>query len=165
MSGPALDPPFPTGSVRIRDSAMPLQIPDVLGLGVAYRSKGGSWTGSFEWDLVRYSQIIESIGRSPAISVDEVLLDDSSKIRLGTEHVFLQWSPLVAIRRGVWRDPDHTIRTVEDDPLEQALLPGGSDSTHFSLGLGIVFKNIQVDLAADFSDLVDTASLSLIYQF
>ena len=144
---------------------MPLDIPDVFGLGVAYRSKGGAWTGSFEWDLVRYSEIVESIGRSPVVNVDEVILDDSMELRLGVEYAFLDLSPLVAIRAGVWRDPDHTIRTVEDDPLERVLLPGGEDEVHFALGAGIAFRKIQIDLAADVSDQVDTVALSFIYQF
>lgn len=165
VSGPALDPPFPIGTVRIEDPAMPLEIPDVLGMGVAYRSPGGSWTGSFEWDLVRYSQIVDSIGRSPVIDVTDVILDDSVELRLGVEYAFLQWSPLVALRGGVWHAPDHSLRTVEDDPLERALLPGGEDEIHFALGVGVAFENFQLDLAVDFSDLVDTAALSLIYQF
>jgi long-subunit fatty acid transport protein len=165
VSGPALDPPFPVGSVRVEDPAMPLDIPDVLGLGVAYRSKDGAWTGAFEWDLVRYSEIVESIGRSPAVGVEEVVLDDAMELRLGVEYAFLQWSPLVAIRAGVWRDPDHTIRTFEDDPLERVLLPGGEDELHVSLGAGVVFKSIQIDLAVDISEQIDTAALSFIYQF
>lgn len=165
VSGPGFFPPFPVGTTRVVDPAMPLELPDVFGMGVAYRSKGGAWTGSFEWDLVRYSDLIESIGRSPVIDVDEVVLDDSIELRLGIEYAFLQRSPLVAIRAGVWRDPDHSIRSIEDDPLEQILLPGGEDQTHLALGAGVVFKDFQLDLALDFADLVDTAALSLIYQF
>lgn len=165
VSGPAFDPPFPVGSVRVVDPAMPLDIPDVFGLGVVYRSKDGSWTGAFEWDLVRYSEILDSIGRSPAVGVDEVALDDAMELRLGIEYAFLQRSPLVAIRGGIWRDPDHSIRSFEDDPLERVLLPGGEDNIHFSLGAGVVFKRIQIDLAIDISDFVDTAALSFIYQF
>jgi hypothetical protein len=36
---------------------------------------------------------------------------------------------------------------------------------HFALGLGIALGDLQIDLAVDFSDLVDTAALSFIYQF
>lgn len=165
VSGPALDPPYPVGTVRVLDPAMPLDIPDVLGLGVAFRSQSGSWTGTFEWDLVRYSEILESIGRSPVVEVDEVVLDDSMELRLGVEYAVLRWSPLVAFRGGVWHDPDHTIRTFEDDPLEETLLPGGDDEIHISLGAGIAFQHLQIDLALDFSDLVNTAALSVIYQF
>ncbi len=34
-----------------------------------------------------------------------------------------------------------------------------------SMGFGVAFDTLQLDLAVDFSDLVDTASLSAIYSF
>lgn len=165
ISGPVLDPPIPVGTVEIQDRSTPIAVPDVYGLGLAYRTKGGSWTASFEWDVVKYSQIIESLGRGSTIDVEDIVLDDANELRLGVEYAFLQWSPLVAIRGGLWHNPDHTIRTVEDDPLETVLLPGGEDEVHFALGAGVAFKNFQLDLAVDLSDLVNTAALSLIYQF
>ena len=165
-SGPFLDPPIPVGSIAGQDSGIPLKIPDVYGVGVAYRSKSGSWTGSLEWDRVLYSEFLDSIGSSTIIGTETVLLDDANELRLGFEYVFLDWSPLVAIRTGAWRNPDHSIRSVEhDDPLELALLPGGQDDVHLAVGLGIAFENFQIDLAFDSSDLVDTAALSFIYQF
>jgi hypothetical protein len=41
----------------------------------------------------------------------------------------------------------------------------GSDEVHYAVGLGLAFWTFQLDLAVDFSDLVDTVSLSAIYQF
>jgi hypothetical protein len=37
--------------------------------------------------------------------------------------------------------------------------------TIYALGLGLAFKNFQLDAAVDLPDTVDTASLSLIYSF
>lgn len=165
LSGPALDPPFPIGTVGASETGIPLKVPNVFGLGLAYRSKNGSWTGSLEWDRVLYSEFLDSIGSGDLISTATVRLDDANELRVGVEYAFLQLNPLVALRGGAWRNPDHTIRSVEDDPLERALLRGGDDDLHLSLGAGVVFKNFQVDLAIDVSDLVDTAALSLIYQF
>jgi len=88
----------------------------------------------------------------------EARLDDADELHLGVEYVFLKISPIVALRAGLWKDPDHQIRSEEDDPLERALLPGGNDEVHFSVGAGVAFKNLQWDL-------VDTASLSLIWAF
>lgn len=165
FSGPALDPPYPEGTIGASGSGIPLKVPNVFGLGLACRSKNGSWTGSFEWDRVLYSEFLESIGSGDLISTATVRLDDANELRAGVEYAFRQLNPLVALRGGAWRNPDHTIRSVEDDPLERALLPGGDDDLHLSLGAGVVFKNFQIDLAIDVSDLVDTAALSLIYQF
>ena len=165
ISGPLLDPPVPVGSIGRSDSSIPLKVPNVYGLGLAYRSKGGSWTTSFEWDRVLYSSIVRSIGGSPLVDTDEITLDDADEFRFGFEYAVLGWKPLVAFRGGIWHDPDHTIQTFENDPLEQALLPGGQDDTHLSLGCGIAFKNLQIDVGVDLSDLVDTGALSLIYRF
>jgi len=33
------------------------------------------------------------------------------------------------------------------------------------LGFGVAFERFQIDVAADFSDLVDTLSVSAIYSF
>ena len=165
FSGPALDPPYPVGTIARAESGIPLKVPDVYGLGLAYRSRNGSWTGSIEWDRVLYSEILDSIGSGDLIDTSTVRLDDANELRAGVEYAFRQLNPLIAVRGGVWRNPDHTIRSFEDDPLERALLPGGDDDVHFALGAGVVFKNFQIDLAFDVSDLVDTAALSLIYQF
>jgi len=164
-SGPALDPPFPEGTVGAADSGIPFKIPNVYGLGLAYRSTNGSWTSSFEWDRVLYSQILESLGTSDLIGAADVRLDDVNELRLGVEYAFRRWTPLMAIRGGVWSNPDHAIRFIKDDPLGRALLPEGEDDLHLAVGFGIAFKSLQMDLAVDLSDSVDTAALSLIYQF
>jgi long-subunit fatty acid transport protein len=164
--GPAFDPSILDDAIGASESGIPLDVPNVYGLGLAYRSKNGSWTASFEWDRVLYSSILESLNESSIIETELIRLDDVSELRFGFEYAFLRRTPLLALRGGVWRNPDHTIRSIETvDPLELALLPGGEDDVHFALGFGVAFKDLQVDFAVDFSDLVDTASLSLIYRF
>ncbi|TNF70667.1 MAG: hypothetical protein EP299_13565 [Acidobacteria bacterium] len=155
-----------TGEDVDLDFASPLGFPNVYGLGVAYRSAGGSTTVSFEWDRVEYSRIIDSI-ESDVIDTDDIALDDGDELHLGFEYAFLSSSPIVALRAGAWLDPDHRIRTsgTEDDPLGRALFQEGEDEIHLALGIGLAFKNFQVDFGLDFSDLVDTVSLSAIYSF
>ena len=160
ISGPTWQPPLDPGTVVLLDTSLNVKVPDVYSLGLAYRSQGGAWTTSLEWDRVQYSQILESLGDSSLITAENVRLDDADELRLGVEYAFLDWSPLVAVRGGVWRNPDHSIRSIENDPLEQVLLPKGEDDVHFSLGTGVAFDSFQLDLAVDLSDLVDTAALS-----
>ena len=52
-----------------------------------------------------------------------------------------------------------------EDALGRAIFRGGDDELHFALGAGVAFDRFQIDAAVDFSDLVDTASLSAIYSF
>lgn len=164
-SGPALDPPIPTGTLGGSVSDVPFGFPEVYGLGLAYRSQNGSWTASIEWDRVQYSTLIESIPDNELISVGYVFIDDGDELRLGGEYAFRQWQPIVALRAGIWRDPEHQVQTTENDPLEQTLLPRGTDELHYSLGLGVAFKNFQTDIAVDLSDQINTAAISLIYAF
>ena len=152
--------------------ATPMQFPDVYGLGIAYRSSNGKVAVGFEWDRVEYSSIFSSFDPvileniDPTLDLEpELVADDGNEIRLGAEYAFLDLKPVLAIRAGVWLDPDHRFRSVSDDPDHRALFQPGEDEVHVAVGVGLAFKSFQVDLAADFSDLVDTASLSVIYSF
>jgi len=162
-----------TSGATILTIATPIQFPDVYGLGIAYRSPDGKLAVGFEWDRVGYSSIFSSFDPVVLETLDpdvetEVHLsaDDGDEFRLGAEYAFLDLNPVLAIRAGVWLDPDHRFRSDHpDDPEHRALFPGGEDEIHFAVGLGLAFKSFQIDLTADFSDLVDTASLSVIYSF
>ena len=174
VAGPGaalLDPPVFDGETFLV-IATPMQFPDVYGLGVAYRSHDGKLTVSFEWDRVEYSSIFDSFDPTVIESLDddldldiELAADDGNELRLGAEYAFLDLKPVVAVRAGVWRDPDHRFRSISSDPEHRALFQSGEDEIHVAVGMGLAFTSFQVDLAADFSDLVDTVSLSLIYSF
>ena len=73
----------------------------------------------------------------------------------------------MAVRVGAWLDPDHRFRAdpARNDPFERALFGGGDDELHLAAGLGLAFWDFQLDLAVDSSELVDTASISAIWQF
>ncbi|TNF74480.1 MAG: hypothetical protein EP299_07140 [Acidobacteria bacterium] len=147
---------------------VPIQYPNVYGLGIAYRSADGRWTGSFEWDYVEYSVIMESLkeveDRDPRFRIPETI-DDGNELHLGGEYAFLETTPVVAVRLGAWLDPDHRIQGEESNEVSRAMFQPGDDELHIAFGVGIAFKSFQIDLAADFSDLVDTIALSAIYSF
>jgi hypothetical protein len=161
-AGPANE--APEGSLGSAAYDVPIGFPDVYGLGLAYRSTSGSVTVGFEWDRVEYSKIIETI-ESDVVETDDVVLEDGDELRLGVEIVVLGSTPLVAMRGGVWLDPDHRIRVEGSDLLGRALFQPGEDAVHYALGLGLAFRSFQIDVGADFSKFVDTASLSVIYSF
>ena len=77
----------------------------------------------------------------------------------------LNLSPIVSLRAGVWLDPDHQISYSGTNYVAEAVLGRGEDHVHVAAGLGLAFERFQLDLAADFSELIDTVSLSLIYGF
>jgi long-chain fatty acid transport protein len=154
----------PEGSDLGSVSGLSISLPDVYGVGVAYRSPSGSVTVGFEWDRVEYSVIMETLG-SEVVDTTDVGLDDADELHLGFEYVFLESTPLIAVRAGLWRDPDHRFRYEGDDPVQRALFHPGEDAVHISVGAGIAFKRLQIDVGADFSDGVDQVALSAIYSF
>ena len=131
--------------------------PWVFGLGGAYTSPRGNLTVSFEWDRVLYSGIFEG-------DPDETI-PDADELRLGGEYAFLGRRPVIALRLGVWFDPDHRIQATQGDDLFRAFNSPGSDEIHYAFGIGAAFDRFQIDLGADFSDLRDTLSLSAIFSF
>lgn len=129
----------------------PVHLPDTAGLGVAFRTSGGRITAAFEWDRVRYSTLLENL---PA---EDLVLDDGDELHFGGEYAFPTVKPVVALRFGLWRDPDHRIR-------ERGQRSRGAE-IHQTLGVGLVFRHLQLDLGADFSDLESTMSVSIVYWF
>lgn len=163
IAGPAND--LPEGSVIESFSGLSLDLPDVFGLGVAYRTAGGDVAVSIEWDRVQHSSILESLADAPFVDASDVVLEDADELHLGIEYVVLKSTPLVALRVGGWYDPDHRVRYLGDDPFARAIFQPGDDTIHYSIGLGLAFRSFQLDLGVDISDLVDTAAISAIYSF
>ncbi|MDJ0751434.1 MAG: outer membrane protein transport protein [Woeseiaceae bacterium] len=158
-AGPASDFGVPPGTTIFEATGIPLEFPDIWGLGFAYRSAHERLTISFQWDRVNYSNIPRSMG------VDDATIDDADELHLGAEYVFLDSTPVFAARLGMWLDPDHQMRSTADEPFVRALQPAGTDEIHFTGGVGVAMDRFQVDVAFDYSDLVSTASLSAIYNF
>jgi len=157
--GQAIDFGIPPGSVFFQGFDHPVDFPDTYGFGFAYRAPSGNLTISFQWDHIEYSSIATSL------ELDDQTIDDINTLHLGAEYVFLESTPVVALRLGTWLEPDHQVRATSDDPFLQALLPPGDDDVHISAGLGIATKRFQIDLAMDYADRVDTLALSAIYNF
>jgi hypothetical protein len=157
-AGEAFDPGVAPGDVLLRVAGV-LEMPTLYGLGVAYRDPGGRLTVSFQWDQVKYSSIVDSL------RLDDRAMDDADELHLGAEYVFIDSTPIVAVRFGVWLEPDHQLRARTDNVFAQALLPRGKDEIHLSAGLGVAVERFQIDVAADFADHVNSLSLSLVYNF
>jgi long-subunit fatty acid transport protein len=155
-AGPTIPPPIPPGTLLAGGPEV-LDLPDVYGLGIAYRFPNERLTLSFEWDRVGYSSVFTADS--------DLSLEDGNELRLGGEYVFLGGTPMVAIRAGIWRDPDHEVSYSGDNYVAQTMLRPGDDSIHYAAGIGVAFKRFQLDLGVDLSDLVDTASLSMIFSF
>ena len=158
-AGPASDFGVPPGTTIFEATGIPLEFPDIWGLGFAYRGSQERLTISFQWDRVNYSNIPRSMG------LDDATIDDADELHLGAEYVFLDSTPVFAVRLGMWLDPDHQMRSTADEPFVRALQPAGHDEVHITAGVGVAMERFQVDVAFDYSDPVKTASLSAIFNF
>jgi long-chain fatty acid transport protein len=166
-----IDPAYTPGATVVA-IATPMEFPDVYGFGIAYRSRDGKLAVGFEWDRVEYSTIFGSFDPVVIETLDsdldlgtELVADDGNEYRLGAEYAFIELEPVLALRAGVWLDPNHRFRSISDDPVHRALFQSGEDEVHVAVGAGVAFGSFQLDLAADFSDPVDTFSLSAIVSF
>jgi long-subunit fatty acid transport protein len=162
-TGPA-EEEAPPGTIDL-DETSPLDLPDVYGLGVAFRSRGGAWTVGCEWSHVRYSSITEGLDVD-VLDPNQIQLADGDEYHFGLEYVFVRSKPVVGLRLGAWRDPAHRVVAGPNaDLFERAIFQAGDDQMHFTGGLGLVFDRFQVDLGADLSEVADLGSLSLVYRF
>lgn len=152
----------PGSPVRLGQTT--LAVPDVFGLGFAWRSLDGAATVSFEWDRVQYSDLFAALDRT-VMDLESFGLGDVDEMHFGFEYAFLRSRPVVAVRGGWWRDPAHQLKYSGVDVFDRAIFNGGEDTEHYALGVGLAFESFQVDLGADFSDFVDTLALSGIYSF
>jgi len=125
------------------DSTYEVQIPAVAALGAAWRTTSGGLVLTAEWEHLRS--------------------DASSRHRVhaGAEWLLLHLDPLVAFRFGLWHDPS----TAGASPPISAWTPRDDDALHGSIGLGLVFRRFQLDIAYDHSDRLSTGSLSAIFYF
>lgn len=154
----------PAGLVEL-DRTTSLDLPDVFGLGLAYRDAEGRWTASFEWSRVGYSSITDSLDTT-VFDAGQIRIDDGNEFRAGVEYVFLEASPVIALRLGAWLDPAHSVGSgSQAGPFERAIFPGGDDEIHIVGGVGLAFDRFQIDLGADLSQNLDSLSLSLVYRF
>jgi long-chain fatty acid transport protein len=152
--------------------------PDVLGVGATWRPLEAV-TLSLDVNKVNYSDltnggvdsnfVLDDSGIRPSLNPLEV--DDGIEVRLGGEYTFTNFKNPFSLRAGVWHDPEHTIRfqgapgNTTDEIANAVLFSVGDDELHYSGGFGWAFEKFQLDAAADFSDLVDTYSVSGVWRF
>ncbi len=197
-------PPPTENPQLLTDELARFHAPNVYGLGVAF-SPTKSSKFSFDYNRVEYSRMVEDIvdiyslrlatnqngeirGVDPGLELYK--MDDANELHLGFEYIFFlgetSRSPL-ALRFGIWIDPDHRIRFEVDcgDPGATAAIVSsknhcyrfqsqfqpGEDEVHYSAGFGIAElsigakRRLQVDFAFDHSERSNTASISAAFRF
>ncbi|MEM7051507.1 MAG: outer membrane protein transport protein [Acidobacteriota bacterium] len=143
------------------------RVPDVAALGVALHATD-QWLITADYDWIRYSSLSDgllNLLRAAIGAENDFVIDDAHQLHLGTEIQLLEPRFPVALRAGLWWDPDHRLRYVGDEALLAARFRAGDDELHLTAGAGIVFGRAQIDLAVDHADPVTTVSLSAVARF
>jgi long-subunit fatty acid transport protein len=148
---------LPSGTVVLSTSLGDISFPDGYGIGLAYRAPTGRITLAFEWDRIEYTDVTDSL------DLDDQVIDDADEVRVGGEYVFLDSTPVIAVRLGAWLDPDHLMRGNGREPIVDAFVQPGEDEVHYSTGLGVAFQTFQLDIGIDLSDQSDTVSISAVF--
>lgn len=165
--GQIVDPP----AVRIYDKVK-FDIPDIWGVGLSWRPTD-ALVVNFDVDRVQYSQLTDGITSIFLVqnAANRLRLEDGTEVHLGAEYTFAGMKHPFSLRGGVWHDPRHSVRFdgVPQD-LDQAALAalfagGRGADNHYSIGGGWAFSKFQLDFAGDWSDGVDTYSVSGVYRF
>lgn len=133
--------------------------PHQFGVGAAFRANERLSIG-FDVNFVRYSRLGEE--SAPQLTDYALEIDNGVELRIGGEYVFDTMSNPFTLRAGVWRDPEHRLKFNGTDltNADAILFPEGDDNIHFTAGFGWVIGRFQIDGGADFSDEIDTVSLS-----
>ncbi len=149
-------------------------VPNVFSAGLAYRPTD-AWLFTLDVNYIEYSRLTDDVDSIFPGVVTNLDVDDGTEIRLGAEYAFLEMATPMFLRAGVWLDPDHRLAYGGPTPtncdnefgacVDSILFAEGDDETHFSLGVGWAFSTFVLDFAADFSDQVDTYSVSGVMRF
>ena len=168
------------GQVVTEQSDNPFKVPDTWSTGVVFRSAGG-WRAAFEYDMVRFHQLIDDFrntaffaGSPEGVVVSSRMrLPNSHQLRVGGERLLLlPRGRVLALRAGGWWDPNHQAYFDGDTatglpaPRWAVLFPRRDGHPHVSSGIGFTTRrHLQVDAAIDLSALIDTVSISTVWRF
>ena len=167
IAGPADSPP--EGHVYV-DKETSLRIPDSLIAGVTFQATPGCLL-ALDVRVVRYSQISDAIvslypwDLRLAAGVTEYRVADGLEVRGGAEYVFRSLRFPVAVRAGIWSEPDHVVKFGGSDLGQRTIFRHDGGGLHTTTGLGIEFgPRIAVDVGVDLGKRADIWSVGMRYR-
>lgn len=147
-------------------------VPDTYGVGLAVQATNRLRL-AFDVDRVEYSDLLdgfidvfgfETLLPEQDPEIDRFDIDDVTELHLGAELGFYQARRPFFLRAGVWHEPNHSLRFEGRNVGFNAVFQGRGDDLHYTFGAGLLWQRVQLDLAVDLSDRVDTLSLSTVFR-
>jgi long-subunit fatty acid transport protein len=144
-------------------TAVPINVPDVFGGGLAFRPTE-SWTILADVVRVKYSQASLPVDQANAYQTfgfggDNAAyepLTDKTEFHIGTEYTWAAGSDWIfAVRAGFFSDPDHDgIKGID------------TGQSHGTVGGGVVVKGrLQIDVAGNFARNIKDVLFSVVARF
>ncbi len=164
-----------TGDIRTGDlTEFTVNIPDSFGVGTAWKATN-FLTVTLDVIHIRYKDLLEDFDilyYHDTYTPDNFTVENATEVHAGVEYILALGERFLALRAGIYNDPEHIIRFTgtTGDPLRdisgKALFPGGDDQIHVTGGLGLVInEHLQIDTAANIADKLMQLSLSAVYRF
>jgi len=150
-------------------------VPDVWGVGVAFRPSD-AFRLAFDYDRISYSELLRGFvdifdlthlpqidpasPKAPDPELNRFEIDDTGELHLGMEYALLKHWPVLTLRAGGWYEPDHSLRFEGDNPGFRAVFRQRKDQMHYTAGVGLALRRLQLDAAIDHSDRASVVALS-----
>jgi len=147
-------------------------LPDTLAIGGSW-NVSGRLTVAVDIDRILYSNLVDGYvsGVNVLTGPDaEFTIDDATDYRGGVEYVFSNQRskvPPLALRGGVYTEESSTIRATSTGSgsfADESAFREGGRQEHLTLGLGVILKRYQFDMAFDFAERTNEFLLSFIYK-
>jgi len=168
--GPEIDTTVSTNTGNIQQH---LNIPDSYGLGISYMLLS-NLTLCLDVNHIKYSELTDNLIFSDGTTsgsmgdVSMWQMDDVEQYRAGLEYVLSAGDLPLALRTGYSYTPSHFMQI--HSPFVRQANPNVDydekfDNHTYSLGIGVVIDNIQIDIAGSIGDRSDEGILSFVYRF
>lgn len=147
-----------------------LKVPDSFGIGGAYRPNQ-NFTVTLDTVYIQYKDLLENFQEmhkdGPSSDSDnEYLVDNATEFHVGMEYLIPLENKLLALRTGIYNDPDHAIRVDKPESGGHYLFLGGKDQIHITGGIGLTYsERFQVDIAGNIAEFSKQFSISAVYKF
>ncbi len=153
-----------------------LNVPDSLGVGIAFRTTD-FLTLTLDVIHIRYEDLLEDFDILAYHNIhtpENFSIDNATEVHFGLEYIVPYGEQFLALRAGIYNEPDHTIRFTGTtgnslaDIVGREVFPGGAEDNqiHLTGGLGVVIRDLfQIDLAANFADKQTQLGISVVYRF
>ena len=154
------------GCVGNPDREYTVNVPNSFGVGVAFRVTD-LLTFTLDVAHIQYRDLLKDFDTVDVIGTeDSYTINNATETHFGAEYFLILGKTFLALRAGIYNDPEHNLRYTDSFAESAAHHPEGEDQIHVTGGLGLVLSDrFQIDTAMDIADKRKQFSFSAVYRF